>query len=89
MLAQTYPAAVRALVAELKHRLRLHLIRHEGEKATQEFIHEFWDKAISDGFDDELVDEVINMHKHEAVKRLGSKHADARLGKPTPLERFS
>jgi uncharacterized protein (UPF0335 family) len=85
--ATTHPGVARALVAELKRQWRLYLTQHEGKRVAQDFIRDFRTQMTSKGFDNQLVEEIINERKTEIIERLGRKQANAQLGEPTPLER--
>ena len=81
------PDQALALVAELKRRLRLHIIQRTGRQGTQEVAQGLHDWAARQGFDPELVNRVIEEQQEEIFFRLGTKHANDRLGEPTIFER--
>ena len=81
--------AARALVAELTRRWRLHLIQHGGEKLASQLISKVRRHLVEEGFDPEEIDEVVHIHKPFVIQRLGTQYANAHLGEPTPLERYS
>jgi hypothetical protein len=86
--AITNPTDARTIIAHLKRCWRLLLIRRYGERNSKEFFHRFSRIAEQEGFDKDLVHELIEKHRDEVANRLGKKEAIQRLGDPTPLERW-
>ena len=83
-----HPQLALALIAELKRRLRLRLIRREGERAARLFAHQLRIWGRKRALDPRLVEEVIAAHKEAVAEGVGRKRADAILGEPTSLERY-
>jgi hypothetical protein len=63
-------------------------MEHTGKKAAQELAHRFHQRALADGYDPELVEQVFKEYEGVVVERLGRKGAEEVLGEPTPLERY-
>ena len=52
------------------------------------FFREFRRRALAEGADAELIEDVIAGYRPEVIEYLGTQESDARLGKPRPLERY-
>ena len=86
--ALLYPREAMSLVAELRRRLRLRLIRRsgtEGAKHLSQALHEY---AAKTGIEAELVDHVLAEHHDMIVERVGRHYADEILGELDPTERY-
>ena len=82
------PAAARSLVAHLKRSWRLYLIERHGDRAAKRLFRRLRQEAHKQGIEMEIVEEAIDKHYDELVWQLGTREANARLGEPTPLERY-
>ena len=83
-----YPQLARECIAELKRRIRLWIIKHNGEKATQVAAQKLYQKAVQVGHDPEIVEQVLEENWDIIRDRLGRPIADEILGEPSPLERY-
>lgn len=82
------PAAARSLVAHLKRSWRLYLIERHGGRAAKRLFRRLRQEARKQGIAREIVEAAIDKHHDELVWQLGTREANARLGEPTPLERY-
>src|SRR5258708_29720182 len=87
-LAVCSPSSARAVVAKLKRRYRLYLIRRYGNIDYQDFANRLKQHMASKGYKKIEAKLFLCEHKDEVIKRLGTRIANAKLGEPTPLERF-
>jgi len=82
------PMAARTFVAGLIRRRRRYLTQHYGQRSADRFFREFRRRALAEGADAALIEEVIREYRPEVIEYLGTQESDARLGKPRPLERY-
>ena len=82
------PMAARTFVAGLVRRRRRYLVQHYGRRSANRLFREFRRRALVEGADAELIEDVIDGYRPEVIERLGTQESDARLGKPRPLERY-
>ena len=86
--AYIFPEQAIAILAELKRRIRLRIIRQAGENAVKDLrcnLHSF---ASENKIEAELVEEVLAENHDLIVERLGRKYADEVLDEPDPTERY-
>lgn len=83
-----YPQQARAIIADLKRQLRLWVIHHAGERATQAAAQELFQRAVKAGHDPDLVKEILEEDREIIRDRLGRPVADDVLGEPSTLERY-
>ncbi len=82
------PMAARTFVAGLMRRRRRYLVQHYGRRSANRFFSEFRRRALEEGADAALIEDVIDGYRPEVIERLGTQESNARLGKPRPLERY-
>ena len=83
-----FPNEATALVAELKRRLRLRVIRRTGIAGAEEVRWQLHARAARQGINPILVEQVLAEHHQAIVERLGSAYADEILGEADPIERY-
>jgi hypothetical protein len=88
LLAVSSPASTTAVVAELKRRWRLYLIKRYGNTEFQQFAAKFRKRAVRDGYRKSDIETLLSQHKTLVIERLGTRIVNAKLGEPTPLERY-
>ncbi len=75
-----------SIVSDIKKKYRLYLINHYGNKAFQKFAANFKKSAKKQGLSVEHADHILEAHKTEIIKKLGTKVADERLGEPSTFD---
>ena len=86
--ATLMPRDVRSLIAELKRRQRLRLIRRYGSHGAAEVSKRVHKYAEEQGIEVELVEDVLKERHKMIVERIGRRRADEILGEPGPTERY-
>ena len=81
------PMTARTAVARLMRHRRRHLVQRYGQRSAARLFREFHRQALEEGADDALIEAIIHEYRPEVIERLGTQAANARLGKPRPLER--
>ena len=84
-----FPENGLALIAELKRKLRLSVIRHAGAEGEEELARLLHDRAAKHKIDAKLVDQVLAEQHGVITERLGSNYANRILGEPDEIERYS
>ncbi|MCP4284767.1 MAG: hypothetical protein GY792_09990 [Gammaproteobacteria bacterium] len=79
--AYAFPQETRAWLVEMKHRYRQYIMRRTGRQAAQEMAQAFYHEAVRDGFDPDLVRQVLKEYEEETITRLGALHANIILEK--------
>jgi len=87
--AYLFPEQAIAVLAELKRKIRLRIIRQAGKHAAMGLRRDLHSFATRNGIEAELVEEVLAENHGMIVERLGRKYADEVLGEPGPTERYS
>lgn len=82
------PMAARTFVAGLMRRRRRYLVQHYGRRSADRLFREFRRRALEEGADAALIETVIHEYRPGVIEHLGTQAANARLGKPRPLERY-
>jgi UDP-galactopyranose mutase len=82
------PQEARKLIAELKRKLRLWVIRKSGDQAIQSVTKELYQRAVKAGYDPDLVKEILEEDRDIIHDRLGRLVSDDILGEPSPFERY-
>ena len=81
-----YPRETLQIIANLKRHLGQKLVQGHGKKAAKELARSFRSRALANGFDPELIEEVLKEHYGIVVQRLGEKRAAELLGEQIPQE---
>src|SRR5438552_11093099 len=79
------PASAKAIVAELKRRWRLYLIKRYGNIEFQNFAAKFRKLIARKGYQKSDVEALLSEHKDLIIERLGVKVVNTKLGEPTQL----
>ena len=82
------PMAARTFVAGLVRRRRRYLVQHYGRRSANRLFREFRHRALAEGADAGLIEDVIDGYRPEGIESLGTRVSNVRLGKPRPLERY-
>ena len=70
-LALLFPGETLQIVAELKRQLRQKLVRRSGKQAAQELAQSFRSRALENGYDTELIEEVLEEHYGITMAAIG------------------
>lgn len=84
----TFPKQAQGIIAEFKRQLRLWVIKNTGERTAHSVAREFYQDAVSNGYDLEVVEAVLQERWELISDRLGTHFANELLGEPSPLERY-
>lgn len=88
VLMEAFPRSSLAVVAELKRRFRLWLIRSYGGKAADALIDEMRVKYGRQGYDTDDVERTAEEYRTDFVEKLGAQYANDLMGEPSIWERY-